>query len=89
MMMVLMMKKDGVNDGANNDEDGDDCVDDDDDGDNANEDAAKASSLIRGRLSPSTQGASLTFLASSPFSTDLCFSGFWIFPSMKVLQPNI
>ena len=89
MMMVLMMKRDGVNDGANNDEDGDDCVDDDDDGDNANEDAAKASSLIRGRLSPSTQGASLTFLASSPFSTDLCFSGFWIFPSTKVFQPYI
>ena len=35
MMMVLMVKRDGVNDGANNDEDGDDCVDDDDDGDNA------------------------------------------------------
>ena len=75
----------GVDDGCENN-----CADgDDDDGDDANEDAAKASSLIRGRLSPSTQGASLTFLASSPFSTDLCFSGFWIFPSTKVLQPNI
>ena len=76
---------DGVDDGCENN-----CADgDDDDGDNAYEDAAKASSLIRGRLSPSTQGASLTFLASSPFSTELCFSGFWIFPSTRVLQPNI
>ena len=75
----------GVDDGGENN-----CADgDDDDGDDANEDAAKASSLIRGRLSPSTQGASLTFLASSPFSTDLCFSGFWIFPSTKVFQPYI
>ena len=75
----------GVDDGCENN-----CADgDDDDGDDANEDAAKASSLIRGRLSPSTQGASLTFLASSPFSTDLCFLGFWIFPSTQVLQHYI